>query len=143
VSRIQIAAVAPGLFTANANGQGVPAALALRVKADGTQSYESIVQFDQTQNRFVPLAIDLGPASEQVFLILFGTGWRLRSALETVTCNIGEVSAQVFYAGTQGGLAGLDQANVALPRSLTGRGEVDLKMMVEGKNTNPVRVSVK
>ncbi|MGH9842404.1 MAG: hypothetical protein ACREEM_26965, partial [Blastocatellia bacterium] len=32
----QITSVAPGLFTANARGQGVAAALALRIKADGT-----------------------------------------------------------------------------------------------------------
>jgi len=37
--------VAPSLFTADASGQGV-AAIALLVKADGSQSYEPIAQFD-------------------------------------------------------------------------------------------------
>jgi uncharacterized protein (TIGR03437 family) len=44
---VQIAAVAPGLFSANASGQGVASGVALRVKADGTQTFESIARFDQ------------------------------------------------------------------------------------------------
>src|SRR5207302_11143509 len=47
---VQIAPVAPGLFAANSNGQGVAAAVALRVKGDGTQSFESIAQFNIAQN---------------------------------------------------------------------------------------------
>ena len=38
----QITTVAPGLFSANSSGQGVAAAVALRVKADGAQSYEPV-----------------------------------------------------------------------------------------------------
>lgn len=63
---IRIDPVAPGLFTANANGQGVAAAVALRVKADGTQIFEPVAQWDETQNRFVSLPIDLGPAGGSV-----------------------------------------------------------------------------
>lgn len=37
-----IAAVAPGLFAANGNGQGVAAAVVLRVRADGTQTFEPV-----------------------------------------------------------------------------------------------------
>ncbi|HKC87194.1 MAG TPA: hypothetical protein VKG02_14515, partial [Blastocatellia bacterium] len=68
--------VAPGLFTATADGQGVAAAVALRIKNDGSQIYEPVAFFDQSQNKFVARPIDLGPdlgsASDQVFLILFG-----------------------------------------------------------------------
>ncbi|MBK9316826.1 MAG: hypothetical protein IPM55_21655 [Acidobacteria bacterium] len=39
-----------GLFAANANGQGVAAAVAWRVKADGSQSYEPVSRYDQAQN---------------------------------------------------------------------------------------------
>ena len=48
-----IASAAPGLFSANSNGQGVAAALALRAKADGSQSFEPVAQFDSAQKRFV------------------------------------------------------------------------------------------
>jgi uncharacterized protein (TIGR03437 family) len=139
--------IAPGLFTANADGQGVPAGIALRVKADGTQIYEPISRFDQAQNKFVALPIDPGPdlgnATDQVFLLLFGTGFRNRSALAAVTCKIGGIDAEVLYAGPQGDFVGLDQANVRLPRGLKGRGEVDVVMTVDGKTANTVRVSVK
>src|SRR5262249_50321030 len=69
----QIKAVAPSLFTANGSGQGVAAALALRVKADGSQRYEAVAQFDPAQKKLVSLPLDLGPESDQVYLLLFGT----------------------------------------------------------------------
>src|SRR5262249_34474557 len=52
---VQISPTSAGLFSANANGQGVAAAVALRIKADGSQTFEAVAQFDQTQNRFIPL----------------------------------------------------------------------------------------
>jgi uncharacterized protein (TIGR03437 family) len=141
IGNVTIAAIAPGLFTANANGQGVPAAVALRIKADGTQSYESIARFDQAQDRFVAAPLDLGPEGDQLFLLLFGTGWRNRSSLSAVTASIGGLAAQVDYAGAQGDLVGLDQINLRLPRSLAGRGEVDLVLSVDGLTANTVRVA--
>ncbi|MGH9935370.1 MAG: hypothetical protein ACREAM_03935, partial [Blastocatellia bacterium] len=147
MGNVNIAPVAPGLFAANANGQGVAAATALRVKADGTQIFEPIARFDAAQNRLVATPIDLGPdlgsASDQVFLLLFGTGLRFRSALPAVTCVIGGVNSEVSFAGAQGDFVGLDQMNVRLPRSLAGRGEIDLVVTVDGKATNTVRISVK
>lgn len=41
---VTIASVVPGQFATNANGQGVAAAAVLRVKADGTQTYEALAQ---------------------------------------------------------------------------------------------------
>ncbi|MGE0127490.1 MAG: NF038122 family metalloprotease [Blastocatellales bacterium] len=138
-----IASVAPGLFTANANGQGVAAANALRVRANGSQVFEPISQFDAAQNRFVPVPIDLGPDGEQVFLILYGTGLRFRSNLSAVSVKIGGVDAEVSYAGSQGGFAGLDQINARIARSLIGRGEIDLVLTVDGRVANTVRVNIK
>lgn len=140
---LTIAAVAPGLFTANANGRGVPAALLLRVKADGTQSYEPVALFDGTQNAYVATPLDLGGATEQVYLISFGTGIRNRSSLTAVTASIGGSNAAVSYAGAQGSFAGLDQVNLLLPRSLAGRGNVDVVLRVDGQTANTVTISVK
>ncbi len=141
VGNVTIAAIAPGLFAANANGQGVAAAVALRVRADGTQSYEPVSRFDQAQNRFVAAPIELGPAGEQVFLLLFGTGLRFNSGLGGVTCKLGGIDAPVLFAGAQGDLVGLDQVNLSLPRTLAGRGEVDLVLTVDGQAANTVRVA--
>jgi uncharacterized protein (TIGR03437 family) len=141
---IQIENVAPGLFAMNANGQGVPAAGFLRVAANGTQTASGpAFRFDAANNRWVPAPIDLGPAGEQTFLFLFGTGFRYRSALSAVTCQIGGETSEVQFAGSQGGLVGLDQANVRIPRSLAGRGEVDVVMTVDGKMANTVRINIR
>ena len=143
-----IQTIAPGLFAANADGQGVAAAVALRVKADGSQSYEPIAQFDAAQNKFVARPIDLGPEGEQVYLVLFGTGIRLRSSLAAVRCitvfgpNV-VVPFAVTFAGPQGAFVGLDQVNLLVPRSLAGRGEVELLLTVEAQLANPVRMIVK
>jgi uncharacterized protein (TIGR03437 family) len=140
---LPLAAVAPGLFSANADGQGVAAAVALRVRAPGAQIYEPIARYDTQQARFVSVPIELGAVDEQVFLILFGTGLRNRSALSNVTTKIGGVDAPVSFAGAQGQLVGLDQINVQLPRNLAGRGEVDVVVTVDGKAANTARVNIK
>ncbi len=140
---VQIAAVAPGIFAANADGRGVAAANVLRVKADNSQVYEAPAAiFDAAQNRFVARGIDLGPEGDRVFLILFGAGLRFRGSLSGVAAKIGGADAAVSFAGAQGELAGLDQVNVLLPRSLAGRGEVAAALTVDGKAANALMVKV-
>lgn len=142
LAAINIAAVAPGLFAANANGQGVPAGFAIRQHADGSQSLVSIAM-SNTAGQQTPLPIDLGPESDQLFLVLFGTGIRGRTAQSAVTATIGGASAEVLFAGAQGDLAGLDQVNLRIPRTLLGRGEVDVQLRVDGKLANAVRIAIK
>ncbi len=136
---MSVAAVSPGLFTANADGQGVPTAVALRIRS-GAQAYETVARFDAAQNKFVPAPIDLGGQNDQVVLVLFGSGVRGRSALDKVSVKIGGIEAQVLYAGPQG-FPGSDQINVLLPRSLAGFGEVDLILTADGRIANTVRVN--
>jgi uncharacterized protein (TIGR03437 family) len=139
--------VAPGLFAANANGAGVAAALALRVRADGSQSLEPVAQFDATQQRFVPRALETGTADEQFFLILFGTGLRGHTGLSNVQARLGGQAVEVLFAGAQGDLAGLDQINLRVPRAvlqaLAGRGAVDVLLTVDGRTANPVQLAIK
>jgi uncharacterized protein (TIGR03437 family) len=134
--------VSPALFSANANGQGVPAALAFRVKGDGSSSFEPIAELNN-QGRFVPFPLDLGPETDQVFIVLFGTGLRNRTSLSNVTAQIGGVDAPVLYAGPQGSFVGEDQVNLRVPRSLAGRGEVLLTLIVDGMIANPLSVNIR
>ncbi len=143
VGTITISTVAPSLFSANADGQGVGAMVVARVRPDGSQVFESAVRFDPAQNKFVSVPIDLGPANEQVVLLMFGTGLRNRSALSAVSVSIGGVNAQVEYAGPQPDFAGLDQLNVRLPRSLAGRGEVEIVVVADGKRANTIKAFFK
>ena len=71
---LQIAAVSPGLFLADA---GIPAASVLRVKADGAQIYESLAQFNSATSHYELLPIDLGPETDQLFLIGYGTAFAI------------------------------------------------------------------
>ncbi|NOT60211.1 MAG: hypothetical protein HOP19_08295, partial [Acidobacteria bacterium] len=140
---LQIAPVAPGIFTVEGNGRGLPAATVLRVKADGAQSYEEVARFDTTTNRFEAVPIDFGPATDQLFLIVFGTGFRHRNASSAATATISDATAEVLFAGAQGSLIGVDQLNLRLPRTLAGRGNTDLATRVDGKTANAVTISFK
>ncbi len=141
-SVVEVANVAPGIFTADASGRGLPAASALIFKADGAQSSQPVARFDTIASRFVAVPIDVGAAGDRVFLSLFGTGVRQRSSLENVRAIIGGVEAPVLYAGEQGGFAGLDQINLEIPRSLAGSGVVDVVLIVDGAIANVVQISI-
>lgn len=137
---LNVETVAPGLFTANANGQGVPAAVLLRVLANGQQRFEPVAEFDRTTNRFVPVPIVVNNPGEQVVLVLFGTGIRGRSALNRVTATVNREQLPVDFAGVQG-LAGLDQINLLLPERLAGVGATTLSLSVDGKASNTVQLN--
>ena len=64
---IEITSVSPGLFSADASGAGLAAAVVLRVKANGEQVYEPVGRFDPATNRFVALPIDVSNPAEQFF----------------------------------------------------------------------------
>jgi len=88
--------------------------------------------------------IDLGEEGDQVVLVLFGTGIRGRTSLAGVRLTVGGVSVPVAYAGEQPDFVGLDQVNTAaLPRSLRGRGLVDVILTVDGKAPNTVTVVIR
>jgi uncharacterized protein (TIGR03437 family) len=137
---LNVETVAPGLFTANANGQGVPAAVLLRVLANGQQRFEPVAELDRATNRFVPVPIVVNNPGEQVVLVLFGTGIRGRSALNRVTATVSREQLPVDFAGAQG-LAGLDQINLLLPARLAGAGSTTLSLSVDGKPSNVVQLN--
>ena len=76
-------------------------------------------------------------------VILFGTGWRHRSAPENTLAYIGGAKATVQYVGAQGSFDGLDQMNILLPRSVAGKGKVDLLVTIDGKAANPIDIAVR
>ncbi len=140
---IEVGNVAPGIFSANSDGRGVAAAQALRVSADGSRNTVPVVRCGTPAGSCVAQAIDLGAPGDRVFLTLYATGLRNRTALENVSCTIGGVPAPALYAGAQMDFVGLDQVNVQIPASLRGRGEVDVVLSVDGQRTNTVTVSIR
>ncbi len=142
-SPLRLAAVAPGLFTADANGKGAAAGVAIRVAADNSQVSQPLAQFDSSRNKYIAAPIDLGSPSDKVFLVLFGTGFRHYSVSSAITVTVGGETSGVSFAGAQGVFPGVDQLNVLLPNSVAGRGEVDVVITVDGIIANPIVVHIK
>jgi uncharacterized protein (TIGR03437 family) len=122
---INVASVAPGIFSADSSGRGLAAAQILRVNADGSQVVAN-----------VDSGIVLG--DQPTYLVLYGTGIRNRSDLINVTCRINEQSLPVAYAGAQSEFPGLDQLDVLLPQSLVGAGTAKVSLTVDGVTSNTV-----
>jgi len=143
IGTIQVAAIAPGIFSANSSGQGIAAAIALRVR--GAQQFvEQISQYNANTNSFDPIPIDLGPQGDQVFLIMFGTGFRFRSGENGVSVKIGGRTVQSLFSGAVQGFVGLDQLNLSpLPRELAGAGLVNIEITIDGRAANTTTVSIR
>ncbi len=139
----QVAPVAPGVFTADSSGAGLASAIAQRGTPDGNVTYEAVLRFDPAQNKVVAIPIDFGPETDRMFLAIFGTGWRFRSSASATKVTIDGIDVPALYVGLQPSFNGLDQLNVELPRTLAGRGEVDLKVTVDGKTANTTRITFK
>jgi uncharacterized protein (TIGR03437 family) len=138
---IDIQAVAPALFSANAMGSGVAAAQFIRVLQDGSTVSGLTFSRDVTgMTSAVP--INLGGPNDVVALVLFGTGIRGRSDLSNVKVEVGGQAMQVLYAGPQSEFVGLDQVNVILSRALIGRGAVTVVLTVDGKVANTVTITI-
>ena len=138
ISTLQVAASAPGIYTASQNGKGVAAAYVQPVTQGLTLPYLLIFKCDLSGLNCASTPINLGVA-DQVYLDLFGTGLRGAS---NVTVLIGGQTLPVKYSGPQNTYPGLDQVVVLLPKSLAGLGEVDLTVMADGQAANTVRVNL-
>ncbi len=142
---INIATVAPGLFSANSDGGGAPAATTGRIDASGTIFLDDPtlpVEPDPLQpSHKLPAPIDVGTLARPAYILLYGTGVR-NAPQSAVRAIIGGVDSLVTYAGPQGGFVGLDQINVQLPAALKGRGIVDLTLVVNGVSSNTMKINL-
>jgi uncharacterized protein (TIGR03437 family) len=139
---VTIDPVAPGLFSMGASGVG--AIIGLRVDANGQRSDVPVFTYDNNQKQFVATPIDLGAATDQVYLSIYGTGIRGFGNLSNVSASIGGRSVPVMAAAAHSQSAGLDQVNVGpLPRTLAGGGVVNLTLRISNINSNNVSVAIR
>ena len=134
---IQIAASAPGLFTADSSGSGAPAAYAALYRAGGAVEDQPV--FSCAGGRCFPAPLSLGETGDSLVITLFGTGFRNA----TVTATVDGFPAEVLFAGAQPGIPGLDQANVRIPREAAGRGEVAIVLFADGAPANAGRIVIR
>ena len=132
---VWVSRVAPALFTANSQGHGLASGQLLRVnRANPTQ---------RTYEFLRPGGNVLNVEVEDYFLVLYGTGFRHRRNLADVVVRVAGVPLPVTYAGPTPGIQGLDQINVQVPSSFTGRGLMEIDWTVEEIPTNKVQVHLR
>ena len=141
---LELASIAPTIFTANSTGSGVAAAQIQRVHPDGTYDYESVATYDAGSGQFVPAPIAFD--GDSLYLLLYGTGFDAASGAAGTNVQIGTAWFQgpklsVTYSGPQGQFAGEDQIDVALPSSLAGSGQVVVTVTVNGSTANAVTLA--
>jgi uncharacterized protein (TIGR03437 family) len=134
---IQIAAVAPGLFTLN--NSGLATAYAIRIS--GTNQIVESVYTTSSAGVVTANPINLGSATDQVILVLYGTGIQAAGTANT-KATINGVSAPVLYAGPALSSPGLDQVNIQVPVSLAGKGNVNVQLTAAGIAANPVQITI-
>jgi uncharacterized protein (TIGR03437 family) len=131
---------APGLFTANQTGQGPAAAEVLYTHPDGSSNYAFTFSC-AAPGSCTNTPISFGNGSDTLTLVLYGTGIRGASSMNSVQVNIANLNLPVLFAGAQPTISGLDQVNVSLPSSLRGRGQVVVTVTVDGQATNMAQVA--
>jgi uncharacterized protein (TIGR03437 family) len=136
---LTVATTAPGLFFLNADG--LAAAGLTRVNGAGT-TYQETAQLDNSTNLFVPVPVDLGSDTDQVYLTLYGTGVRNRQSLASVQVLIAGMPVTADYAGPSGS-DGVDIVRVLLPKGLRGTGMATVVVTVNAVSSNAVRVQIK
>lgn len=138
---VDVEAVSPGIFTASAAGSGPPAGYVL-IYPEGQSSPSSTQTLSScsADAGCSAVPVSLGSSTDSAFLVLFGTG--LRHATSPVTAQIGGTVLGAAYSGAQGVFAGLDQINLALPRSLIGSGLLNLTLTADGVTSNTVQIDL-
>ena len=137
-----VAAVAPGLFTADASGAGYPAAVVYRYrgKRSGRRRVGRAARRGDQQTR--RQTARSGPTRIRCFWCCSGRACN-RSSLSGVSATIGGMDAQVLFAGAQDSLVGVDQINLRIPARSWTQGDVNVVLGVDGTTANLVKINLK
>ena len=139
---VNVVAAAPAVFTLDASGRGTAAA---QTTFDGI-TYPSVANPDGSER-----AVDPGTTARPNFLVMYGTGFRRAVATnpndangvaEAVTALIQGVPATVAYAGQAPPWMGLDQINIIIPPELAGLGQLQVRLLVNGRSSNTTTFTI-
>jgi hypothetical protein len=137
---VQVAQLAPGLFSADATGQGFAAGNAISQVGAATFTAPLSV-LDPITNSWIAQPIDLAAAPDGVTLELRATGFRGRNANGFVIAQIAGVDVPVISIVASATDVGVDLVQIGpLPESLAGAGLVDVQLAVDGVSANPVSI---
>lgn len=121
------------LFSANQSGTGAPAGFFVRVLPDLTQQRGELAQCTEAVCRGEPVPVAFGGEENDLYLELYGTGFREAGLPDQFRVFIGGKEAEVTYAGPHPHFAGLDQVNVKVPRDIPGGAEQDVYIWVRNR----------
>jgi uncharacterized protein (TIGR03437 family) len=133
--------VAPTLFSINGTGTGVAAATAIEVPTGQSQPQTPVSVFECSASGCTPVPINVSVGGT-IYLTLYGTGIRNLSSLANVQVTVNGLIVPVQYAGAQPSFPGLDQVNVSLPAALSGTGDANVVLTVDGRVSNTVIVNI-
>jgi uncharacterized protein (TIGR03437 family) len=136
---VNVVATQPGIFSATSDGAGAAAATLLFIK-NGVRTGGVVAPCTAQGCTAIPVDVN---AYDETYLEMYGTGIRANSGLGNVTVTIGGTTVPVLYAGAHCCFVGVDQINLSLPKSLAGKGLVDVVLTVDGKVGNAVKINVK
>jgi uncharacterized protein (TIGR03437 family) len=133
---ITIGSVSPGIFALN--GSGLVAAWVLPVVSGAQLALQPVYQL--TSGNVIALPVTLGPSTEQVYLEIYGTGFR---NAKNFTATVGGLSVPVLGAAATSQFVGEDQVNIGpLPQGLVGQGSVNIVITADGQAANTVNVTI-
>jgi uncharacterized protein (TIGR03437 family) len=133
--QVTIVSSHPGLYSANADGAGVAAAVAALYTASGASAAEAVFTCSPPAARScLPMPLTLGDSTYTLYVSLYGTGIR---GAASVQCYVGGQAVPVTYFG-KSSFEGEDQVNIAIPKSLAGAGDVRVYLVADGVTSNVV-----
>jgi len=116
-TRVNIADVAPGVFTMDDDGKGDVDGRCGLVNQDGTIAYSTP-------------PCDVSADGEKRILVLQGTGWRFATGIKAIFDNVELIPT---YAGPEPGLPGVDRIEIPLDEEVAGREkDIVLKVSYDG-----------
>ncbi|MCC6589745.1 MAG: serine hydrolase [Bryobacterales bacterium] len=140
--KLRIAAAAPALYTANRSGAGAALATVIRTAEDGSTSSQSAYTCGEDPANCTATAIDLGAETDKVDIVVTATGARGAAEPGALTARVGDEAADVIAVVAADAEPGIDWITVRLPRTLIGRGEVDLTVAFAGSVSNAVKLLI-
>jgi uncharacterized protein (TIGR03437 family) len=115
-----------------------PAKVTPKLQSESVQVITSLDGVHTVQDvRNAP--IDPAATTGRTFLQFYASG--VRDAAE-VRVQVGGQNVPVLYSGASGHFDGLDEVMVEIPRSLTGMGDVEAILTVDGQTAEPVHIHI-
>jgi uncharacterized protein (TIGR03437 family) len=137
-SALLVSAVAPALFAADGSGTGPARGHSMRDGESTPLSY-----FDDASAVWLHVPFDAPAAGQVTLLRLDAAGLRNRTDLSRVQALAGVQSLTVVSAGPHPDLPYLDSVVLEVPAALRGAGAVEVRLSVDGIESNAVTIEIR